>query len=70
MAAKASGLKSGHRYEFICLQLDIAGHSQLADAERVLHAAKERFHDQVSGIVATYRGLLFKWEGDIVVRAG
>src|SRR4051812_3174187 len=64
MPGKPSGLKTGHRYEFVCLQLDIAGHSQLDAAERVLHAAKGRFHDQINGIVATYGGLPFKWEGD------
>src|SRR4051812_27665351 len=64
MPGKPSGLKPGHRYEFVCLQIDIAGHSKLDDAERTLHAAKGRFHDQINGIVTTYRGLPFKWEGD------
>lgn len=58
------GLKSGQFHAFVCLQIDIVGHSQLTDPERVLHAAKSRFHDQVKGIVTTYRGLPFKWEGD------
>jgi hypothetical protein len=26
-------LKAGNRYEFVCLQVDIAGHSKLDDAE-------------------------------------
>src|SRR4051812_30318123 len=64
MPGKPSGLKPGHRYEFVCLQIDIAGHSKLDDAERTLHAAKGRFHDQINGIVTTYRGQPFKWEGD------
>jgi hypothetical protein len=64
MPARPANLKIGHRYEFVCLQLDIAGHSKLNDAERILYAAKERFHDQIHGIVATYRGRPFKWEGD------
>jgi hypothetical protein len=64
MLARRASLKTGHRYEFICLQLDIAGHSKLSDAERILHAAKERFHDQVNRIVATHDGQPFKWEGD------
>jgi hypothetical protein len=65
MPARPSRLKTGHRYEFVCLQLDIAGHSKLPDAERILHQAKERFRKQVSGIVVgTYGGLPFKWEGD------
>src|SRR3982751_1198311 len=64
MPEKRNSLKSGHRYEFVCLQIDIVGHSKLGDAERTLHAAKERFHGQTSGIVATYHGQPFKWEGD------
>jgi hypothetical protein len=60
MPARPSSLKTGHRYEFVCLQLDIAGHSKLRDAERILHQAKERFRKQVSGIVVgTYGGLPF-----------
>src|SRR3954467_13974150 len=64
MSGERVSLKTRHRYEFICLQIDIAGHSKLTDAERILHAAKVRFHDQIKGIVATYHGLPFKWEGD------
>jgi hypothetical protein len=64
MPAKQPRLKTGHVYPFVCLQIDIAGHSKLTDAERILHAAKERFHDQITGTVATYRGQPFKWEGD------
>src|SRR4051794_25681152 len=64
MPGKRSNLISGHRYEFVCLQVDIAGHSKLADSDRILHAAKGRFHDQIEGVVAPYRGQLFKWEGD------
>src|ERR1043166_4421278 len=64
MDAKPSNLKTGHFYPLVCLQLDSAGHSKLQDPERILHTAKERFHDQINGIVATYRGQPFKWEGD------
>src|SRR4051794_14883982 len=64
MPGKRSGLKTGHRYEFVCLQVDIDGHSKLQDAERILHEAKRRFHEQIQGIVAIYRGLSLKWEGD------
>src|SRR3954469_25120655 len=64
MPEKRNSLKPGHRYEFVCLQIDIVGHSKLGDSERTLHAAKERFHEQINGIVASYRGQPFKWEGD------
>src|SRR4051794_16751287 len=64
MPENSGNLKTGHRYEFVCLQIDIAGHSQLKDAERTLHAAKNRFRDEINGTVTTYAGLPFKWEGD------
>ena len=64
MPEKSIGLKTGNRYEFVCLQIDIAGHSKLRDSERILHVAKTRFHDQIKGILAIYRGQPFKWEGD------
>jgi hypothetical protein len=64
MPTKQPKLKTGHIYPFVCLQIDIAGHSKVTDAERILHAAKERFHDQIKGTVASYRGQPFKWEGD------
>jgi hypothetical protein len=64
MARTSSGLQPGHFHTFVCLQIDIAGHSKLTDPERILHAAKERFHGQINGIVAIYSGLHFKWEGD------
>jgi hypothetical protein len=64
MPEKRSGLNTGHRYEFVCLQIDIAGHSRLTDAERTIHAAKERFRNQINGTVTTYSGQPFKWEGD------
>src|SRR3954452_25159603 len=64
MPENSGTLKTGHRYEFVCLQIDIAGHSKLDDADRTLHAAKQRFHEQIDGIVKTYRGRPFKWEGD------
>jgi hypothetical protein len=62
--AKKSSLKTGHRHEFICLQIDIAGHSKIAAADRALHAAKERFHDRIKALVEGYGALTFKWEGD------
>jgi len=47
----------------VCLQIDIAGHSRLKDAERTLHEAKERFQRIVTGLVESHDGLPFKWEG-------
>jgi energy-coupling factor transporter ATP-binding protein EcfA2 len=64
MPTKGPNLKTGQRYEFVCLQIDIAGHSKLKDAERTLHEAKERFHKLVTGLVKSHDGLPFKWEGD------
>ena len=64
MPKKGPNLKSGQRYEFVCLQIDIAGHSRLKDADRTLHEAKERFHKLVTGLVESHDGLPFKWEGD------
>jgi hypothetical protein len=64
MAAKRPSLKTGHRYEFVCLQIDIAGHSKLGDAERVLHEAKDRFHRQITGIVENYGSESLGWKGD------
>jgi hypothetical protein len=64
MAKKLAGLKTGQRYEFVCLQLDIAGHSKLKDAERILHAAKERFYHEIAGTITRYNGFKLKWEGD------
>jgi hypothetical protein len=64
MASKSGGLKTGHFYPFVGLQIDIAGHSKLGDAERVLHEAKERFHRQIAGIVETYGGESLGWKGD------
>ena len=64
MPAKWSSLKSGERHEFVCLQIDIAGHSKLDDSERILHEVKERFHKQIAGLVAIHDGQPFKWEGD------
>jgi hypothetical protein len=64
MSDKRSSLQTGHRYEFVCLQIDIAGHSKLADPERILHAAKARFGKQVEGIVKTYGGDRLNWAGD------
>jgi hypothetical protein len=64
MPEKRSSLITGHRYEFVCLQIDIAGHSKLGDAERIIHAAKQRFRTQIIGIVTSYGGMQFKWEGD------
>ncbi len=62
MPAKQPRLKTGHVYPFVCSRsIPWAQHQH---AERVLHASKERFHDQVTGTVATYRGRPFKWEGD------
>jgi hypothetical protein len=57
-------VKAGHFYPFVGLQIDIAGHSELGDAERVLHRAKERFHGQIAGIVETYGGKSLGWKGD------
>jgi hypothetical protein len=64
MAKKSTRLKTGQRCEFVCLQLDIAWHSELKDAERILHDAKERFHGQIEGIVSSYGGEPLPWEGD------
>jgi hypothetical protein len=64
MTDDASRLQTGQRYEFVCLQIDIAGHSKLTDAERFLHAAKSRFHIHISGVIASFQGQPFKWEGD------
>lgn len=64
MSHRQENLTNGHRYGFICLQIDIAGHSKLTDPERHLHTAKARFHDQITGLVVTYGGKPFKWEGD------
>jgi hypothetical protein len=64
MPAKSSSLKTGHFYPFVCLQIDIAGHSKLGDSERSLHEAKERFHRQIAGIVETYGGESLGWKGD------
>jgi hypothetical protein len=57
-------LESGKRYEFICLQIDIAGHSKLDDPDDVLHAVKSLFHREVDGIARVEGGVPFKWEGD------
>jgi hypothetical protein len=64
MPTKGPSLESGQRYEFVCLQIDIAGHSKLKDAERTLHEVKERFHKLVTGLVESHDGLPFKWKGD------
>jgi hypothetical protein len=64
MAAGKPSLRTGNRHEFVCLQIDIAGHSKIAAADRVLHAAKERFHNRIKATVEGYGALTFKWEGD------
>jgi len=64
MPARWSSLKSGERHEFVCLQIDIAGHSKLDDSERILHEVKGRFHKHIAGRVAIHDGQPFKWEGD------
>src|SRR4051794_41048260 len=64
MPARRPRLTTGHRYPVVSLQIDIVGHSKLADAERILAAAKERFYRQVSGTAAIYPSIPFKWEGD------
>jgi hypothetical protein len=64
MPARWSSLNPGERHEFVCLQIDIAGHSKLDDSKRILHEVKGRFHKQIAGLVAIHDGQPFKWEGD------
>ena len=64
MPAKSNNLETGHVHTFICLQIDIDGHSKLVDPERILYAAKDRFYGQIGGTAAMYGCIPFKWEGD------
>lgn len=64
MAKKGNTLKPGDRRTFVCLQLDIVGHSKLSAPDRDLHKAKELFHRETTRIVEAHGGRSFKWEGD------
>jgi hypothetical protein len=62
MPTRRTSFKVGHPYEFVCLQIRLIRPSKLKGAEKIFSAAKTRFHEQVSQIVATYHGQPFTRE--------